>query len=431
MGRWRALVAVGCAVGCAAACACGGGKRRQTRSHDAAPVVPIALPTDAGATAADEVEPDDSLDAAMPLALGVTLHGRVDPPFTDADFYRIDVPRAGALALELSAVDKNDLTLELLDGSGEVVARSDRGGARGREGIPNVGVEPGRYTAVIRGKKPNVRRGRRPPPAPPVAPYELTARVVTPAANAEREPDGDRGTANDLIIGDPVTGFVGWGDDTDVWKLSLEALAASNTIDLELSGVDQVTFTLEVADAIGRPLLTRRAARGKGVVIRGLVPNVRPGAPPFQYVTIRGTPSNPEVPYTLKVTAYTPEPDAEIEPDDTPEQAMSFPHDRTVIDGHWSPGDVDCYAFAADAVERTLELAIEVPPEADLSAELVVGGKAIARSDAKGKGAAEKLSGVVPSGARAVLRVRGADGGREARYRVKLTEAAVPPVPPP
>lgn len=406
--------------------ACGGGKKRQTRTNDAAPVEPIGLPGDANKPgAADEAEPNDNEDAAMPIAIGATIHGRVDPPFTDVDHYRIDVTTAGVLAIEVAAVDGIDLTLELHDVTAGTVWRSDRGGAKSKEGVPNVGVQPGRYTAIVRQKKPVVkgRPPKRPPPPPPVLPYDITATILAPTANAEREPDDDRGTANELIAGDPVTGYIGWTDDVDVWKLSVEALSAKNVIDIEIAPVEATAFTLEITDGVGGVLLNRKAPRGTGLTVHGLVPNAQPGAPPFHYLTIKANPSNPESPYSLRVGGRTPDPYAEEEPNDTVEKPMKFPDDRTGIDGWWSPGDIDCFALPPDPAQRSLQVELEPPTEADLSAELVLDGKVIGKSDTKGKGVKEKLVAQVPPNARPILKIRGADAGVAGDYKIKLGEA--------
>ncbi|HEY1552429.1 MAG TPA: hypothetical protein VGG28_31595, partial [Kofleriaceae bacterium] len=147
--------------------ACGNGASGAHRNGSAAPVEIVQAPvfTDAsvapGATSrtpgvapptTDEVEPNDGIDTATPLPLGGTVRGRIEPE-GDVDHYRIDVTTAGALAVMVSAVDGVDLSLEIVDSSGEIVARSDRGGARVVEGVPNLGVVPGRYTAIVRAKK--------------------------------------------------------------------------------------------------------------------------------------------------------------------------------------------------------------------------------------------------------------------------------------
>jgi hypothetical protein len=437
-----AIVLAAVALTFASAC---GSKGKQKRAGDAAPVEIVQQPTgDAGAgsgASADEVEPNDGEDVATPLPLGTMLRGKIEPD-TDADFYRIEVKEAGALAIELSAPDGVDLTLEILDGGGTSVARSDRGGVRVREGVPNLGVTPGRYTAVVRAKKlppvpvkkpaPAPKKGKKAPPAEPpeitLAPtYELTAHVTAPAGNAEREPDDDRGTAIDLIVGDTATGYLGWSGDADVWKLSVETLSEKNSIDVEISAVEGVALTLELADGVCHPLLARKAPRGAPLVVRGLIPVVPPGAPPFHYLTLKGDRSNPETAYQLRVSAKLPVTDAEIEPNDTPDQAMPVPADRTVVHATWTPGDLDNFALPVDQAGRTVEITIDPPGDADLSAELLVAGKPVGKGERPGKGAQEKFSGVVPAGATAILRVHGSDSSLEGAYDVTIQDGPAAP----
>ncbi len=419
----RILVLVVVALSLAAC----GSKKRQARTTDAAAVEPITAPPPSDATNApqgssDEVEPNDTEDLAIELKLGASVHGRIDPVKTDADAFRIDVSDPGVLAVEVGGVQQTDLTLELHDPTGAVVARSDRGGANTKEAIPNFAVTKGRYTAIVRGKE-LVVRGKVVKPAPPILPYDITTGLIKPATNAEKEPNDDRGTANDLIVGDPVTGFVGWTGDADAWKLGLEALSAKNTIDLELGAVEGVALTVELSDAVGRPLVVRKGARGGPLTVRGILPDLPAGAPPFHYLTIKGTPSNPETAYALRVVPKNLDGnDAEVEPNDTADKPMQIPADRTRVDAQWSPGDIDCFAVAPEGGNRTLEITVETPAEADLSAELIVDGKSLARSEAKGKGATEKLKGAVPGNARAIIRVWGSDTGAEGTYEIKVSE---------
>ncbi len=421
----RGKAALVLALACLAIAACGS-KKRQSRTTDAAPVEPITAPPsgDAGNAAkgsTDEAEPNDTEDTAMELALGASIHGRIDPVDSDADAFRIDVTGPGVLSIEIGGVQQTDLALELHDPGGAIVARSDRGLANIKEAIPNFAVTKGRYTAVVKGKK-VLLRGKPLKPAPPILPYEITAQLVKAPANAEREPNDDRGTANDLIVGDPVIGFAGWTGDADAWKLALEALSAKNTIDIEIGPVEGVALTLEVSDAVGKPLLTRKGPRGGALNVRGVLPDVPAGAPPFYYLTVKGTPSNPETAYALRVVPKTLENDAEVEPNDTIDKPMPIPDDRTRVDAHWSPGDIDCFAIAPEGGNRTVEVSVDPPAEADLSMELVVDGKVIAKSETKGKGVGEKLKGAVPANARAIVRVWGTDSGGEGTYEVKVVD---------
>ena len=419
MTRRLALVAAGALV------ACRGGRAKVHREGSAAPVVLVtaAQLADAGAagTVTDEVEPNDADDVATPLPLGGKVRGKIEPE-GDLDHYRIDVARPGVLQLMLSPVDM-DLVLELEDGAGNVIARSARGGARVAEGLPNIGVTPGRYTAVVRAapkKPPPRRRGRRPPPEvkPPPAPvYELSAQLVAPPAGAEREPDDDRGTANDLLPSDTVTGFIGWSGDQDEWKLSTEALSAKNAVEIAVAPVEGLTLELEVTDALGQPLLERKGARGDGVSVHNFVPVIAPSAAPFVYIIVKADKSNPETPYQLHTTAWVPNPDDEAEPDDTPDHPYVIPADRTVVHAWWEYGDVDCFAAAPSPQAGTIELSIDTPAELDLAAELFVAGASVAKSDHPGKGVPETVSAPVAAGAQAVACVRAA---REGPRRTKI-----------
>ena len=420
-----ALLAVVAVGGC-------GGRKRQKRTGDAAPVELIT--TGSGSSTAkgpssEEQEPNEGEDVATPLALGAAVVGKIEPE-ADVDHFRIDVAAAGALAVELSAVDGTDLVLELHDAQGALLAKSDRGAAKTREGIPNLGVAPGRYTAVVKAK-PEKKKSKRKPAAAAVATpakaYEITAQVAPFVAANEREPDEDRGTANDLLVGETMSGYLGWSGDVDVWKLSVVALSVKNVLDLEVEAVAGVVLTLELVDAIGNTVLTRKSPRGVGLIARRISPVIAAGSPPFHYVTIRGDRSNPEAMYRLTAKEQQAVTDSEVEPNDTLDKPYPIPADRTRVDAVWSAGDVDCFAIAPDPAARTLEVSIDTPGEADLSAELHVDGKLVMKSDAPSKGAAEKLTGAVPPGGKAIVRIRGTDVAGEGTY--ELTVAEVQPKP--
>jgi hypothetical protein len=437
-------VRIGVALALFLFAACSGNKK-QKRSFDAAAVEVVTATSDGGTAPAptDEVEPNDGEDTATPLGLAATTGGRIEPD-ADVDNYKLTVATAGALNVELSAVDGMDLSLEIADAGGTTLAKSDRGGVHVKEGVPNLGVTPGVYRVIVRAKKLPASKPKAPPkkgkkgaptpaaepaaaPTPGSAPvYELTANVGTVVGNLEKEPDDDNGTAMDLIVGDAASGYVGWQGDGDVWKLSVETLSKTNAIDIEISAVEGIALTAELTDGVGQPLVTRKGPRGAPLVIRGLVPVVADGGPPFHYLLIKADKSNPETAYQLKVTAKVPNPDAEIEPDDTLEKAMPIPEDRTVVHATWTPGDVDFFAVAPDENARTLDISIDTPDAADLDAELFVDGKSVAKSEHPGKGVVEKVSAPVPANSHAVVKVRGTDASAESAYDVSVAEGAAP-----
>lgn len=378
---------------------------------------------DAGASApqaGDEVEPNDGEDTATPLGEGATVRGKLDAE-GDVDFYKLDIRQAGALQLSLTAIDGFDLSLELEDASGAVLAKSDRGGARVAEGLPNFGVQPGKYLAVVRGKKPPVKlkKGQKPEPVGPSPVYELTAKLQQVTGNAEREPDDDRGSALDLIVGDPVSGFVGWTGDADEWKLNVEALSAKNAIDIEVGAVDGVALSLEIDNATGAKLALRKAPTGAALVVRDFQPVVPQGGAPYHYLVVRGARSNPDVAYALVVKAHDIAPDSEKEPNDSWDHAMPVDPDRQTVHGTWNAGDVDCFALAGDKPEITLDVR-----DADLGLDVYVDGKVVAKSDHPGAGAAEKVSAAIPAGKRGAVCVRGADANTPGAgsYDLKVIE---------
>lgn len=417
-----------------AACRGGGPKSHRTGSGAPVELVTEVKPLDGGqAGTVEEVEPNDADEVATPLPVGGTLRGKIEPE-TDVDHVRLDLDKPGTLSVMLSGVDAQDLVLELEDAGGSVIARSDRGGARIKEGFPNVGVTAGRYTLVVREaprpkRKPSRRRRAPEPPPPPAAVYELTAQLVTPPKGQEVEPDDDRGTANDLILGDTVTGFIGSSGDADEWKLSVEALSDKDAIDVDVTAVEGLALEIDVTDALGRPVVARKGSRGAPLSIRGLLPVVPQGGAPFYYVIVRGTPSNPETAYSLKVTAHVLGTDAEIEPDDTPDKPYAFPADRTVVHGTWTPGDVDCYALATTDQPRTTEITVDPNGEVALTVDVLIDGKPVLDDKGKpvppakgAKGATVKLAVPIPAGGHPVVRVRG-DGATEAAYDVNVADS--------
>lgn len=412
-------------------------KDRQRRAADAGAAVEVVakpLVDDAGASSAiEEIEPNDGDDVATALAPGATVRGRIEPD-ADVDRYRVEVAEAGAMVVELTGIDGVDLALELADGAGAVIGRSDRAGARVREGLPNVGVAPGRYVLTVRGKKIAAGKKGKRAKAPvdagvatqPAPVYELTARIQPIGQGAEREPNDDRGTAAELIVGDTVTGYVGWAGDADVWKLSVETLSDKNALDVQISAVEGVGLELEITDGIGTVLATRKAPRGQALLVQNMLPVVAEGAPPFYYLTVSGDRSNPETSYTLHATAQVLGPDPELEPNDNADKPQMIAADRTVVHASWTPGDVDCFTLAPAEAERTVEFSIDTPADIDLAAEILVDGTSVAKADKGKKGVLEKISAPVPAGAKVVLRVRNPDTKATiaAKYDVTVAESS-------
>ena len=425
----------------AAAGACGKGSRVRP-ARDAAPVVMV----DPGANraAVEEKEPNGSRAEATPIKLGGAARGTLDGT-DDVDVYKVPITAPGALKVAVSGVDGVDLVVEVADAGGAVVARSDRGPAPLGEGVPNLGVVRGDYfisvKELVKPAKPGKPRRGQPDAAPPVTrtgpspAYELTAEVVTPAPDAEKEPDDDAGAANDLFPGDTVTGFIGWTGDVDVWKLSLETLTTNNAIDLELAALDGVTLTLEVSDAAGKPVQSRKGGKSAGVVLRSLAPRQPEGSPPFHYVRIKADRSNPDAPYTLSVRGRLLGLDEETEPNDKPEIALPLAGERGTLKATYAAGDVDCFAIAPQPEPQTVAITVQSPDGIDAAVRLEGPTGVLAKADAGKAGAAEKIETTLPAGARGVVIVTfkppkadpGTSRDYEVEYSVTKVTDALPP----
>lgn len=384
----------------------GGGRARLSRSdRDAAAVAIVdrADPAGGGGDRAPEREPNDDPNAAAPVGDGV--RGVLDGA-ADTDVYALAAPGPRLLAARVTGVDGIDVKLELRDDRFALIQTGDRGGAGVAEAFPNISLDKGDYFLVVREvpKKPS-RKARdagagRTGPSPA---YELTAVLATdPPAGAEREPDDDAGSANEVVLGAPVTGYIGWAGDVDVWKLSIEGLADGDGLDVAVGAVDKVALTVEVTDAGGRRLVRTTGAPGAAVTLRSLAPRVPAGEPTVQFIHVSGKPANPDATYQVEVTSRLLELDEEAEPNDAAGNPLRYGSDEQgTMRGDLGPGDVDRFTLAQVAATATFDVVIDAPAGVDLIAEVT--GAAAARSDRGGAGAAEQLSVTVPAGGTVVL----------------------------
>ena len=161
-------------------------------------------------------------------------------------------------------------------------------------------------------------------------------------------------------------------------------------------------------------------------MVRGFQPNVPPGGAPYHYLTVKGDRSNPETPYTLKVTEHPIGTDAEVEPDDTIDKPMAIPADRTVVKATWSSGDVDCFAVAPGEGARTVDFTVTAVDGVDFALELYVDGKQIATANkgGQGRGRADRRRGAGGRQGRAARACeRRERGGGEGAYTVTVSES--------
>lgn len=156
-----------------------------------------------------EVEPNDKPAAATPLAAdGRTAMAGLLADTSDLDLFSVKVSRPQVLRVEVVPPLGVDVSLALAGNDGEVVWEVDNGGAREREILPTVWVNPPRGLFRVRAPK----RGD----VSAVSSYHLRAQPVA-GVGWEREPNGTPDTATPL--GGEIRGHVHPKRDVDYYRL--------------------------------------------------------------------------------------------------------------------------------------------------------------------------------------------------------------------
>ncbi|MBP9085246.1 MAG: hypothetical protein KBG15_03970 [Kofleriaceae bacterium] len=391
-------------------------------SATVAPAVPVGTLAVVSARR-PEVEPNNDKKTAQLVALDSVVAGEIND-LADVDMFAVVIEKPCELTVMLASA--SDVVLELRDAAGVVVAKSDRGGKGVTEGVPNFAVVKGRYIVAVKsfGKaapvdKPPSKSTPKSAPTPADADtatpalavplrYELHVAATTsaPRSGLELEPNLDPGSANDLFIGEAASGYVGWVGDVDVWKLSVEGLAARSALDVELSAVEGVTPMFTVTDAVGRRLVQRQGGKNRVLSVRGLVPVVGPNVPPYYFLAIRGERSNPLAMYRLSVVARVLSGTDEMEPNDNDATAQPLLFGQKLM-ASWQVGDVDSFVIAADATARRLTIVIAPTQDADLVGEVVIPDQPIIEFNHRGQGGSETVDIDLPAGRQAMVRVHG------------------------
>lgn len=463
---------VPCAVGglclvCLAACSDRPGQsaKHLPRQGDAALVVYVEAPDNRSIEFIEEVEPNNQPDQATPMSLGGGVRGTLDGE-TDSDLYRLDIERDGFVAATVSGIENVDLILELQDANGQVLAISDRGPAMVVEGMPNFHVTRGRYYLAVREfvkKRPKPKKKRKKQAAEPVAEgrqglspvYELVVKDGPKnQPRQENEPNDNLELANEMLLGDQVTGYVGWARDTDVWKLSLEGMTAHYGLNIDLAGVPGASLQLQVFDERGGKVLERTADKDEGLSVRNLVvvpaseadsdgdvaadtggnPTPAGATAGFYYhVQVSARRSNPMDAYQLRTSTRLLEPEDEIEPNDEPGDAQVLELDghaaEVMRQGHLTPSDQDRYALTAGVEPISLSVTCTPLSDIDVKLEVTIDGATLGSSNEYRQSGKESLPDLqVPAGRTAIITVSGAgELAGDAGYRLSVISEPAPP----
>jgi eukaryotic-like serine/threonine-protein kinase len=168
---------------------------------------------------ATEQEPNNAPGYATLIPLDAQVQGwigkHLEGEQPDMDYFRVPTGKGPrALSARVEGVPDIDLVLELFDGQGRSLAKSDSQGAGAGEWLQPTEIGPTETYLLVR---PVWIQGT--PPAENVAePYRLSVHWAAPRAGWEVEPNDWSERATAAEVGQPVRGYLGTPDDQDWFR---------------------------------------------------------------------------------------------------------------------------------------------------------------------------------------------------------------------
>jgi hypothetical protein len=432
-------------------------------------VAPIEPAAEVGFTMADEVEPNDLLANAQPLAptaeagAGVVGHLLSAPgsKAKDVDLFRVTIPAPavveaapdGALSppvqqlrIEAHPDPGLVLALDVVDDQGRVVISSTGSTSGEVQGIPNltvtagpvfVRVRPGFVPPAAPSAAANTRGAAGAASSPPTAAgvagradagvagsgggYRLTVRIVPVGPGDEAEPNGKGTLASDANLDGDVAGYLGWRHDEDWFRIPTAGLVEGGVLSADLDGIEGVAAALAVYDSVQHKMIEQHGRKGDRVALR----NVRlPSSDPNVFVVVSADSGrNLDARYTLHLRSEEAKADVEIEPNDDPAHAV--PIVDGIVTGTLGPGDADVFRYSA-TVPTELNVEVQPPPHIDVRLEVLrEDGTAVMKVDVAKRGGAERLPNLFVSGT-VLLRLQGQKGAGNLDDPYRLTLSGRP-----
>ncbi|MEQ8766780.1 MAG: pre-peptidase C-terminal domain-containing protein [Planctomycetota bacterium] len=180
-----------------------------------------------------EVEPNDDLGSATPVAYGDRVFGTIDPS-GDEDFYSFTASGADTISIDLDGTQDGfsiDTTLELLDAGGVSIEFDDDDDDYALDSIILNATLPGAgtYYFVVRAFS----------GGGPDAGYTASLQLTGASGTQESEPNDDDVTATPAAIGSSVSGVIDPAGDIDFFSFAGTA-GSTIRIDVDAGGLTQV-----------------------------------------------------------------------------------------------------------------------------------------------------------------------------------------------
>lgn len=321
-----------------------------------------------------EKEPNDSAANALVIDRTASVEANLgaDPQKPDVDWYQLKASLPRTVDLSATCPNGADISLEVVDETGGVLATVNAGGIGATERLPNLDVSARAFVRVVSLKK-GVGGA-----------YTVTAKFADRMPGYELEPNERKVDATPVALGQAISGSIGHPGDVDFYRYELpvdESAPPPPPLDedggvidagapeldagvmaekrlalrIDASSVEGVSLDLQLLTEAEAVLFQAKSKENGPLSLRNV--GVR-AADRVIYVAVRSAlvgagkdakkGANADVSYTLTVAPEDNGGSAEFEPNDELGRATDLPA-NSYRDGFISPkGDVDTYRVLTD-----------------------------------------------------------------------------------
>jgi len=284
--------------------------KKYIQTHNADATYALSVSSEAGGDDLER-EPNDKPEEAITLLDGQKIRGYLGAP-DDVDWYRIEVERPSILSAELSALDRVDLQLYVVDPEKKdqrrdfELVRINDGKVAEPETLTNCALKPGDNYLRVEGAWKNVDGKWVRDFVNLDETYELTVNLRTDEGKEEREPNDELEKATGIAPGQTLRGTLHPKRDVDFFRLDLSDQNGPRQTVIECTGIPKVDVAITLLgperDEKGKPKVVASSSRGKGEAKEEIAKELLPGE---YHILVRGQPrseSNARDQYVLTVT---------------------------------------------------------------------------------------------------------------------------------
>jgi len=194
-----------------------------------------------------ELEPNDTAASANELATDLVIEGRFGKRISqfqgDKDAYRISMGGAGQLlTLKVGPLKGVDLSLDILEAGGRMIARVNHSGIGKPETIHNVLVSSDEAIVIV-----SEHNDGKSNPIEHSEAYKLRAGITGETdASVEIEPNDTASAANRYVPGDRITGALDGPGDVDVYRITVDPAEKKQRWEFVIESKDRIVPRAEL-----------------------------------------------------------------------------------------------------------------------------------------------------------------------------------------